>query len=140
MIPNVMCIEDDTTTLMLFEFLFKDENFCQNFIPVENGQLAFDYFETYMKNKADQKIIPNLIFLDLNMPVMGGWEFLETMENIFPDLLTQLNIIVLSSSVNPKDQDLAKENKFVMDFLDKPLVKDQLNALKQKAVFKDYFS
>ncbi len=139
MIPNVMCIEDDPTTLMLSNFLFTTEDFCKNFIEIENGKIAYDYFEEYSTQPDTDKVIPDLIFLDLNMPVMGGWEFIEEMESDFPELLSQLKIIVLSSSVDPSDQDLAQENRYVLDFFDKPLTQELLDQLKKSDLFKKYF-
>jgi len=61
------------------------------------------------------------LFLDINMPTLTGWEFLEAFELFDASIKEQYNIYILSSSVNFMDIDLAKENPLVLDFIEKPL-------------------
>ncbi len=66
------------------------------------------------------------LFLDINMPTISGWEFLEAFE-LFDSLIKeQYNIYILSSSVDPKDINRAKANPLVIDFIEKPLNKAML--------------
>lgn len=66
------------------------------------------------------------LLLDINMPSISGWEFLEAFELFDASIKEQYNIYILSSSVNLSDINLAKENQLVLDFIEKPLNKAKL--------------
>ena len=64
---------------------------------------------------------PTILFLDINMPEMNGWEFLEEFEKFDSRVQNQFRIYILSSSINPADIEKANSNIFVKDFISKPL-------------------
>lgn len=66
------------------------------------------------------------LFLDINMPTISGWEFLEEFELFDASIKEQYNIYILSSSVDRSDRNRAKENPLVVDFIEKPLNKAML--------------
>lgn len=74
-------------------------------------------------NPPDGKTI---LFLDLNMPTISGWEFLEAFKLFDPSIKEQYDIYILSSSLDPKDINRAKKNSLVVDFIEKPLKKAML--------------
>jgi CheY-like chemotaxis protein len=86
--------------------------------------------------KALEKIIelnPNdslLIFLDINMPVINGWEFLDRYGEIFPNRVDK--IVILSSSIDFQDRQRANEYPIVSGFLEKPLTLDKINGQMEK--------
>lgn len=69
------------------------------------------------------------LFLDINMPSMNGWEFLETFKTFKEPIQKQFNIYILSSSVDESDIKHAKDNPLVIDFIEKPLNKTILTSL-----------
>jgi CheY-like chemotaxis protein len=71
-----------------------------------------------------------LIFLDINMPVMDGWGFLEIFNEIKSTLNFGTNLFIVSSSINPDDEDRAKNDPEVLDYFPKPLTVDRLLKLK----------
>jgi CheY-like chemotaxis protein len=71
-----------------------------------------------------------LIFLDLNMPIMNGWEFLEELKNLNDTLQLSYKIFVLSSSINPDDRKKAENNPLVTGYLSKPLSIEILEQIK----------
>ena len=88
-----------------------------------NGQEALDAIRA---GKAD------VMFLDLNMPVMGGWEFLDELtENNYMTHFPNLKVIVLSSTIDPKDIEKSKSYPMVLDFLSKPITREMLEELKR---------
>lgn len=70
-----------------------------------------------------------ILFLDLNMPTMTGWEFLEAFDKMEEGLKKQYTIYILSSSIDPSDIERAKDNIYVKDFIEKPLNKDALKKI-----------
>ena len=76
--------------------------------------------------------IPELIFLDLNMPVMGGWKFLELFTSEHYSEFNNVKVIILSSTIDPQDLAKAKAFNMVADFLPKPITVGVLDYLKEK--------
>jgi len=69
-------IDDDSMYVNLVKKIIETRNLCQNLMVFDNGKSAINYFEVILSN-LDQKNIPEIIFLDINMPIMDGWQFLD---------------------------------------------------------------
>ncbi len=139
MIPTVMCIDDDTMTLMLNKLMLRKNNFCDDVVSAENGKIAIEYFEEQMTRAEGDRKFPELVFLDLNMPEMNGWEFLDCFLQDFKEVIPELKIIVLSSTVDPEDQKRARKHPLVMEFVTKPLSLGRLDILKKQPALSPYF-
>ncbi len=87
-------------------------------------EMALKFIETEFKDKASEE--NTFVFLDINMPTLTGWEFLEIFDTFSFQLKSHFNIYVLSSSIDPADIQRAKINPYVIDFIEKPLKKDFL--------------
>lgn len=129
---QILCIDDDPITLMLSRKVIEKSSFSDEIITAQNGEEALLYFNTLKYNKAKIVKKPQLIFLDLNMPVMGGWEFLDYFTSPAYDEFNSVNVIVLSSTINPEDLLKAKKYPIIKDFLSKPITKAMLEYLKNK--------
>jgi CheY-like chemotaxis protein len=95
-----------------------------------NGEEAFNYIKG-LQSQKDQ--LPDLIMLDLNMPIMDGWGFLDS----YPSLMANdslIPIVILSSSPNPDDISKAKSYPYVLDYHIKPLSQEMLENI-QKTYF-----
>lgn len=80
---------------------------------------GLDHIQTaYQAEDEDQKTV---LLLDINMPSMTGWEFLEKFEQFEDYIKSKFDIYILSSSVDPRDHQKASENQLVMEFIEKPL-------------------
>ena len=73
-----------------------------------------------------QNASPTVLFLDLNMPTMTGWEFLESFEQFEDEVKKRIHIHILSSSVDEGDKERAAANKYVKAYLTKPLTKEAM--------------
>lgn len=126
-----MCIDDDPITLMLFKKVVKKASFAKEIINAINGQEAITLINT-INNTSDQEKKPQLIFLDLNMPIMGGWEFLDLFiaSNYFN--LNNTKVIILTSTIDPDDIKKSKSYPNVIEFLSKPITVEMLDYLNTK--------
>ncbi|TPN87747.1 response regulator [Aquimarina algicola] len=121
-------IDDDNMYVNLVKRIVEAKNLCNNLMVFENGMAALDYFEAILNN-LDKNKIPEIIFLDLNMPVMDGWEFLEKFTGIKNKLGKVITVYIVSSSINPVDIERAKSIQSVTDYLIKPVTIENLEAI-----------
>ncbi len=91
-----------------------------------NGLEAYDFLKSHSADKTD---LPDVMFLDINMPVMDGWSFLDAYKNINGDLVKAPAIYMVSSSVNETDISKSKQNKLVSDYIIKPIHRKALEQL-----------
>jgi CheY-like chemotaxis protein len=134
MYKKILCVDDDPITLMLSKKVLQKIEFSEIIDSVQNGEDALNYLSNCkVALDNDQNfILPEFIFLDLNMPIMGGWEFLdEIMENKYGEYFPDLKVIVLSSTIDPKDIEKSKSYPMVLDFLSKPICRELLEGLKR---------
>ena len=123
---NVLLVEDDPITIMVCDRIITMSAFADKVKSCENGKYALDYLLQVIENKEP---IPEIIFLDINMPVMNGWDLLEEFEKIKDQFSTLPRIYILSSTVDPEDYKRAKTFDAVVDFISKPLSKDFLDEI-----------
>lgn len=131
MLNKVFCIDDDPITLMLCKKAMQKVDFAHEIITLQSGEEAIAFFESNI-NSPDNSSIPELIFLDLNMPLMSGWEFLDIYLKQGYNSIFKTNIIVLSSTIDPKDIEKSKSYPMVVNFLSKPISKEILQDLKSQ--------
>ena len=132
MLDKLLCVDDDPITLMLCRKVVERVEFAKEIITAQNGEEAIQYFDNlFEKRKTDDSIVyPKLVLLDLNMPVMDGWEFLESyISKDYHKIFDTTRFIVLSSSIDPYDINRSKTYP-IIGFLSKPVTKEMLENLK----------
>lgn len=132
MLDTILFIDDDPITLMLCKMVISKASFSNEIITAKNGEEALHYFDSLMTTNADNEIKeqPQLIFLDLNMPVMGGWEFLDSFSTETYSEYNTTKVIILSSTIDPEDIIKSKKYPMILDFLSKPISKEMLEYVK----------
>ena len=129
MINKIFCVDDDPITLMLYKMVISKAALAETIITAKNGLEALNYYE----NLSQDETSPELLFLDLNMPIMGGWEFLDNFtQEKYKRFNATTKIIVLSSTIDPKDIEMVKKYPIIMDFISKPITKEMLEELKKR--------
>jgi len=124
-IKCVMLIDDNEDDNYFHQIVMDDIQFCDQIKAVENGFDALDYLRSVT-------ILPELIFLDINMPRMNGWEFLEQFKKLERNDKTDSVIIMLSTSLNPSDRKKAELFPEVRSFESKPLTDSILREIAGK--------
>jgi len=119
----VMLIDDNELDNFVNKKLIENEQFANQVLVQSSGISALDYLK---KPSGD---IPDIIFLDIMMPGMDGFGFLDEFDKLSDDIKKKSRIIMLSTSESFKDLNRANQNKNVYKFLNKPLNKLVLDAI-----------
>jgi CheY-like chemotaxis protein len=127
MLQNICVIDDDPICVFGIKKLLKETNLFDTISTHANGLEAIQAFE---KCIDENKSLPGIIFLDINMPIMDGWEFLEEFKKISLKNREHVRIYMVSSSVDPRDLSIAKSFKEVDDYFIKPITNKDI----QKAI------
>jgi len=119
----IVLIDDDHYANLYNEIILKKMDICEEIKVFQNGKEAIDFLTSETSEK------PDMIFLDINMPVMDGWEFLAE----YNDYLNQGNdpsfITMLTSSINQHDKERAFKSGIVKEFVSKPLLEKHLRVI-----------
>jgi response regulator RpfG family c-di-GMP phosphodiesterase len=127
----VMLIDDDKNDNFFHEREIKKTNPAITVIEKRTVLSALEYLKS---NKANPEMIPDLIFLDINMPGMNGWDFLNEFEQLDKEFQSKIIIVMLTTSDNDDDVARVKAYRFVRDYITKPLTKEIM-----KDIIKQYF-
>ncbi|MCC5917745.1 MAG: response regulator [Cryomorphaceae bacterium] len=126
---NLLIVDDDPIIHLISKRFLSKIGFEEGILSFMNGQEAMDFISESYQNESKY-----LILLDLNMPIMNGWEFLESMRSNSLAQNENITIIVVTSSIDKEDEDRARAYEIVHDYLSKPLTLEQfeyvLEALK----------
>ncbi|WP_341226082.1 response regulator [uncultured Arcticibacterium sp.] len=119
-LDSILLVDDDHITNFIHQKIIDNLKCANNVKVVKNGLDAIDYLS------QDLPKLPDLIFLDINMPKMNGWEFLEAFGTLKRADKKKTIIVILTTSQNPDDFERAKASPFVKVIENKPLTKDMI--------------
>jgi CheY-like chemotaxis protein len=125
----ILLIDDDEPTNFLNELVIKQVDCAEKTVAVQSGQAALDFLKERINGGYPQ---PELIFLDINMPVMNGWEFLEEYKKLDSDQKAKMVMVMLTVSLNPDAKDKADTIDAIDDFVNKPLTAEIINEILNK--------
>ncbi|MEJ8844332.1 response regulator [Lacibacter sp. H375] len=127
----ILLVDDDHDDNLYHQVILDEMNIAHRIDIALNGLEAL----AYLKNENLE--VPEIIFLDLNMPKMNGWEFLEHYKQLNKEQKARVVLVILTTSANPDHIKKAKEIEEVTGFETKPLTKQMLHDLLNKH-FSDY--
>ena len=123
-----MLIDDDEPTNFLSRLLIEEARCAEHIQVADSGRMALDFLSSGHNS-------PDLIFLDINMPAMNGWEFLEKYRQLDKGKQGKIVIIMLTTSLNPDDKVKAAKIPEISGFENKPLSSELIDR-----VIKKYFA
>lgn len=125
-VKKLFLIDDDEIFVYLTRKTIESTNKIDEIKVFNDGQEAVKFLK---KNSTNTEELPDIIFLDLNMPVMDGWEFLEEYIILEPKFKKRVILYLVSSTISPYDIERANSIGVVTDLLIKPLEKDRIIEL-----------
>ena len=124
-----VCVVDDDP---VYQYLAKEEieytNMVNNIIFFDNGEKAIAFIAETLEQEQLENL-PDIIFLDINMPIMDGWEFLEAYLLLRPRIGKQITIYIVSSSIDIRDVDRARAISAITDYIIKPVSSNRLVSI-----------
>ena len=126
---KVLFIDDDTITITIYQRTMRVSNFCKEVVSCSNGQQAKEYL------LENVNALPDVIFLDINMHIMTGWEFLKWFEKWALALNIDVPVYVLSSSLSLEDAERSKKCKHVRGYITKPITIEHLRIIAKTNFF-----
>lgn len=123
---KVFIIDDDPIHQRITQIMIKKHHLFDEFTSYTEAQKALDFLGN---NHENLEILPDVILLDLNMPEVDGWDFLDVFENFKKNLQKDIRVFIVSSSVDEKDLLRSKSFKSVSGFISKPLSPDIIRGL-----------
>ena len=128
-IDLVMLVDDNDTDNFISKRIIEITDFAGRVEVKNSGKSALDYLA---ENQESPENLPNIIFLDINMPVVDGFVFLYEFEKFRELVRTKCKVIILSSSDNKRDIDKIVNNNYVIKFITKPLTEGSLEEIRVK--------
>jgi CheY-like chemotaxis protein len=123
---NVMVIDDNAIDLYIAEMVMSTTRFAEKVICIGSAKEALEYLKPLYESPDE---LPSLIFLDINMPEMTGFDFLDAYRDLPENIRKKCIIMMLTTSLDETDRKQAEANQFVKRFLNKPLDRDKIDQL-----------
>lgn len=120
---KLLMIDDNHIEHLILQRMLESYKLFNN---TEHSLSAKVVIDDIKKNSSDADNLPDIIFLDLQMPEFNGWDFLNKFKKLYPLLKKKIDVFILSSSINPEDELKTQEYPFVKAFFSKPMKKDTL--------------
>lgn len=128
----VMLIDDNEIDNLINQKIIESSTISNHIFTHTGGKSAIEFLKNAEKiaiGAGNQSLMPEIIFLDIDMPLMDGFQFLDEFENLSENIRNHCKIVMLTSSINSRDVKKSKRYTNVKEYLNKPLTKESLKAL-----------
>lgn len=132
MINKALVINDDAISQMVACKMISKAEFAREIITACDGKQALAYFESCIGDSLKTAELPEFIFLDLNMPVMNGWDFLHIFSEKFSVLFPHIKVAIMSSYISDDDLSRLRQYGVVLDYIAAPMDLGKLSEIKKK--------
>lgn len=131
----ILLVDDEKGANHFHQIMIEEMDYAEKVYLAYDGKEALEFLESAL---AGALPLPKLIFLDINMPGMNGWDFLHEYEKMDTAIKDKIVVVMLTSSINHDDMEKAKQFKSVIGFKNKYLEKEAMNELFAEH-FPEYF-
>jgi two-component system, chemotaxis family, chemotaxis protein CheY len=128
--PIIALVDDDKIFQLTASKTIKSTAISDKILQFLNGEEALKFLR---QNISDPATLPDYIFLDINMPYIDGWMFLDDYQLLKSKITKPISIYMVSSSIDPRDIERAKTNQNVKDYVIKPVTREKFLELLQQA-------
>jgi len=127
---SVLLIDDDEPTNFYTQLIIEESGCADHIQVAQGGREALNYLSKTQHQKGENRFpCPDLIFLDINMPAMDGWEFLDEYKKLHKESQGKIIVVMLTTSLNPDDKAKANEMPEIAGFESKPLTEEKLHKI-----------
>lgn len=124
---SVMLVDDNEIDNLINHKMIESTGFAERIFSHSGARSAIEFLQNIERMPGAN--LPDIIFLDIDMPLMDGFQFLEEFEKLSEQIRSSCKIIMLTSSLNPEDLKRSKSNKYVKDYINKPLSAETLKRI-----------
>ena len=126
---TVMLIDDNEIDNLINQKMIEAASIAENIYTHTGAKSAIEFLRNMEKLEVADKVLPDVIFLDIDMPLMDGFQFLDEFERLTNVAKKKCKIVMLTSSINPQDFNRSKKYENVRLYLNKPLSHDSIVKL-----------
>jgi len=127
----VMLIDDNEIDNLINQKMIEASGIAEHIYTHTGARSAIEFLKNMEKlNDAGKEVLPDMIFLDIDMPLMDGFQFLDEFENLDEATKDHCGVVMLTSSISPADVNKSKKYEYVKKYINKPLTQENLEKLK----------
>lgn len=124
-----MLIDDNEIDNLINQKMIEAASITENIYTHTGAKSAIEFLRNMEQLDVAEKVLPDVIFLDIDMPLMDGFQFLDEFEKLSSTVKNKCKIVMLTSSINPQDFNRSKKYDNVKLYLNKPLSQDSIQGL-----------
>ena len=123
----VMLIDDNEIDNLINQKMIEAANITEHIYTHTGARSAIEFLRNLEKLETEsKKVLPDVIFLDIDMPLMDGFQFLDEFDKLSDSTKNNCKVVMLTSSINPQDVNKSKKYSYVKKYINKPLSQDNL--------------
>jgi len=123
---KLIVLDDDQIQHLIIKRMLANYEQLNDTIYSTNGYTILDFLKLH---KTDESTLPEILLMDLHMPKLNGWEFLDHLKILYPQLIKPIKVYIISSSIDPKDIRRCYKYPFIKSYLVKPVTREALNPI-----------